>query len=27
LLDLATNLWWSWSIEARSLFRAVDEPL
>ena len=27
LLDLATNLWWSWSNEARSVFRAVDEPL
>jgi starch phosphorylase len=27
LLDLATNLWWSWSIEARLLFRAIDEPL
>jgi starch phosphorylase len=27
LRDLATNLWWSWSNEARSLFRAIDEPL
>lgn len=27
LLDLATNLWWSWSNDARSVFRAVDEPL
>jgi starch phosphorylase len=27
LLDLATNLWWSWSNEARALFRTIDEPL
>ncbi len=24
---LATNLWWSWSLEARDLFRRIDEPL
>jgi starch phosphorylase len=27
LSALAMNLWWSWSREARSLFRSVDEPL
>jgi starch phosphorylase len=27
LSSLAMNLWWSWSREARSLFRSIDEPL
>jgi starch phosphorylase len=27
LAALATNLWWSWSIDARSVFRRIDEPL
>ncbi|MEO8634537.1 MAG: alpha-glucan family phosphorylase [Gemmatimonadales bacterium] len=27
LAALATNLWWSWSLEARHLFRRIDEPL
>jgi starch phosphorylase len=27
LSALATNLWWSWSSEARIVFRKVDEPL
>jgi starch phosphorylase len=27
LAALATNLWWSWSLEARDLFRRIDEPL
>ena len=27
LAALATNLAWSWNLEARSLFRAIDEPL
>ena len=27
LATLATNLWWSWSTDARTLFRKVDEPL
>ena len=25
--ELAHNLWWSWSIEARQLFKALDNPL
>jgi starch phosphorylase len=25
--ELAHNLWWSWSIEARQLFKALDTPL
>jgi starch phosphorylase len=25
--ELAHNLWWSWSIEARQLFKALDAPL
>ena len=27
LAALATNLWWSWSIDARNVFRRIDEPL
>lgn len=27
LATLATNLWWSWSPEARNVFRKLDEPL
>jgi glycogen phosphorylase len=27
LAALATNLWWSWSLDARGLFRRIDEPL
>lgn len=27
LAPLATNLWWSWQIPARHLFRRIDEPL
>ena len=27
LIELAYNLWWSWSIEARQLFKALDTPL
>jgi starch phosphorylase len=27
LAALATNLWWSWSLDARGLFRRLDEPL
>ena len=27
LADLATNLWWSWSLDARAIFRTIDEPL
>ncbi|MEO8200422.1 MAG: alpha-glucan family phosphorylase [Gemmatimonadota bacterium] len=27
LADLATNLSWSWNLDARALFRAIDEPL
>jgi starch phosphorylase len=27
LRELAYNLWWSWSIEARQLFKALDAPL
>jgi starch phosphorylase len=27
LAELAMNLWWSWSREARILFRSIDEPL
>ena len=27
LASLAMNLWWSWSREARALFRAIDPPL
>jgi len=27
LAALATNLWWSWSTDARQVFRKVDEPL
>ena len=27
LADLAENLWWSWHLDARSLFRTIDEPL
>ena len=25
--ELATNLWWSWSLDARAIFRTIDEPL
>ena len=27
LAALATNLWWSWTTDARSVFRSIDEPL
>ncbi len=27
LAILATNLWWSWSTDARQVFRRIDEPL
>jgi len=27
LYELADNMWWSWHIEARSLFRTLDHPL
>ncbi len=27
LATLATNLWWSWQIDARAVFRRIDEPL
>jgi starch phosphorylase len=27
LASIAMNLWWSWSWEARSLFRSIDAPL
>ena len=27
LADLAENLWWSWQLDARGLFRTIDEPL
>jgi starch phosphorylase len=27
LKELAYNLWWSWNIEARQLFKALDAPL
>ncbi|HTS87019.1 MAG TPA: alpha-glucan family phosphorylase [Gemmatimonadales bacterium] len=27
LATLATNLWWSWSVDARAVFRRIDEPL
>ncbi len=27
LASLATNLWWSWTTDARSVFRRIDEPL
>ena len=27
LAALATNLWWSWQLDARLLFRRIDEPL
>ena len=27
LADLAENLWWSWQLDARALFRTIDEPL
>lgn len=27
LATLATNLWWSWSLDARLVFRRIDEPL
>ena len=27
LYELAYNMWWSWHIEARSLFRSLDHPL
>lgn len=27
LAALATNLWWSWQIPARNVFRRIDEPL
>jgi starch phosphorylase len=27
LADLATNLSWSWNLDARALFRMIDEPL
>jgi starch phosphorylase len=27
LTELAYNLWWSWHIEARQLFKALDRPL
>ena len=27
LNELACNLWWSWHIEARQLFKAIDTPL
>ncbi len=27
LAALASNLWWSWSTDARAVFRRVDEPL
>ena len=27
LAALATNLWWSWSNDARTVFRRIDEPL
>jgi starch phosphorylase len=27
LASLATNLWWSWSTDARAVFRRIDEPL
>ncbi|MGH7535256.1 MAG: DUF3417 domain-containing protein, partial [Gemmatimonadales bacterium] len=27
LATLAMNLWWSWSREARALFRSIDEAL
>jgi len=27
LATLATNLWWSWSTDARQVFRRIDEPL
>jgi starch phosphorylase len=27
LAALATNLWWSWQIPARNVFRKIDEPL
>ncbi len=27
LSELAYNLWWSWNIEARQLFKALDTPL
>ena len=27
LATLATNLWWSWQLDARLVFRRIDEPL
>jgi glycogen phosphorylase len=27
LAELAGNLWWSWHLDARALFRVIDEPL
>jgi len=27
LAALTTNLWWSWSLDARAVFRRIDEPL
>ena len=27
LYELADNMWWSWHVEARSLFRTLDHPL
>ena len=27
LADLAANLWWSWQLDARAVFRSIDEPL
>ncbi|HXZ30121.1 MAG TPA: DUF3417 domain-containing protein, partial [Dehalococcoidia bacterium] len=27
LEELANNLWWSWHLQARDLFRALDYPL
>jgi glycogen phosphorylase len=27
LASLASNLWWSWSTDARGVFRRIDEPL
>jgi starch phosphorylase len=27
LQELATDLWWSWSLDARSVFRSLDYPL
>ena len=27
LPELANNLWWSWTLEARNLFKRLDYPL